>query len=132
MVNKKVSEIVTYELEQIAFEGHVFSEATVTLQIHPLTFLQVIAWRGVAYLDEHEVLRVVDWSAHDPQLIEELSQILFTSFRGLIFGKQEHPDGPWVLRSVSGQATVEESGIYVPDYSEIKKRGQVIERLKLL
>jgi|GEM_PF-4669680 hypothetical protein len=54
MADKTLSEIVAYELERIAFEGAVFSEATVTLQIHPLTFLQLIAWSGVAYLDEHE------------------------------------------------------------------------------
>jgi len=43
MADKTLSEIVAYELERIAFEGAVFSEATVTLQIHPLTFLQLIA-----------------------------------------------------------------------------------------
>lgn len=134
MAEKKLSEIVTYELERIAFEGVVFSDATVTLQIHPVTFLQLIAWRGVAHLDEHEILRVVDWSNHDRQLIEELSKILFTSFPRLIFGEEEHTDSPWVLRSVSTQAQVkvEEPGIRLPEHSEIKKRDQVIERLKVL
>lgn len=132
MADKKLSEIVTYELERIAFEATVYSEATLTLQVQPLILLQLIAWRGVAHLDEHEILRVTDWSSHDPQLIEELSRILFTSFRRLLFGDQGHTDRPWVLRSVSAQATVEESGISVPDYSEIKKRGQVVERVRVL
>ena len=133
MADKKLSEIVTYELERIAFEGTVFSESTVTLKVHPLTFLQLIAWSGVAHLDEHEILRVVDWSSHDSQLIEELSRILFTSFPRLIFGEEEHTDGPWVLRSVSTQATVEEGGIIrLPEHSEIKKRGHVVERVRVL
>ena len=72
MADKTLSEIVAYELERIAFEGAVFSEATVTLQVHPLTFLQLIAWSGVAYLDEHEILRIVDWRCTVMSVSEDL------------------------------------------------------------
>lgn len=133
MADKKLSEILAYEVERIAFAGTVYSEATLTLQIHPLTFLQLLAWRGVAHIGEHEILRVVDWDSYDSQLIEELSRILFTSFARLIFGEQEHTGGPWVLRNVSTQAKVEEGGIIrLPEHSEIKKRGRVVERVKVL
>ena len=122
-------------LSELRFDsyGYHFVEHNLKLKCTHAEAIQLLAFEGIAQDAEGNTLHIKNWRDVSPYIIGQIRSIMFTTYRGVVNGKNiPNEEGVLELISVGTEVVVEDGGISLPDYNEAKKHGENFGETQLL
>ena len=131
---KSIRDLLSLTVTTYKAFGRDFTETKLFLRVEPSLVIQMLAWDGVAHLHDGNVIHVTDWNQLSKDAIWELKNTLFTTYPGIISGKNKrNRDGSYELTGISTTATVEDGGmITLPDHDQVLKNRRDLKVRQLI
>jgi hypothetical protein len=125
----KLTEIAVYSAKKYTSEAGDFLEETLKTAAHPDILIQMFAWDGVVFLDDYPE-KIEDWDNIKDDIKGKLNRLLLSTYGSIKNGKNP-PDsnGHYTLTNVLFNSIVEDGGVSIPDYDELKRISTAVETI---
>lgn len=126
---KSIKDVLSLTITTYNAFDYDFTETSLLLRVDPSLVVQMLAWDGVAYLRDGNLVHVTDWGQVPNDVMREIKGTLLTTYPGILSGKtQPNKEGFYQLTEISTTATVQ-SGVMIglPDHEQVLKNRRNIK-----
>jgi len=112
---KSIKDVLNLTITTYSAFDYNFTETSLLLRVDPSLVVQMLAWDGVAYLRDGNLVHVTDWGQVPNDVMREIKSALLTTYPGILSGKtQPNKEGFYQLTGISTTTTVQSGGMIFP------------------